>query len=179
MTLESPDYDKTAQVFTELQEDVQNRILKKGYTRAGMYFKTQLESTIKNSDVDVTSVGRMNYAKGLWASGKSYSDNLLDAVTGKFHKGKGFDPSLFKVSMMGVGKAGSGTFRLRFFEDGTVPRYQTRISKTGKKYQFFVGAIPPKHFMQNTVASATSMTNQIAADTIVQEIQKYEKKLNE
>ena len=49
MTLESPDYDKTAQVFTELQEDTQNRILKKGYTRAGMYFKTQLESTIKNS----------------------------------------------------------------------------------------------------------------------------------
>jgi hypothetical protein len=78
---------------------------------------------------------------------------------------------------MGYRRPNSGTFRLRFFENGTINRVQHRTSKTGKRYDMNVGKLPAKHFMSNTLSSASGMTQNIVESTVVEEVEKYSDKV--
>ena len=75
-----------------------------------------------------------------------YNDTLVDAI--------GFtrvDGASLNVNAMGTRKPGSGTYRTRFFEEGTKDRYQKTRNGIRLKKKKFLGHIGPTHFFKNTV----------------------------
>ncbi len=160
-------YEEKIKDFEDFQLKIQERILRKAYTKGGRYLMKQLKATIRGSGIKAT------------ARSEKYSDRLIDAVRGKFHRGRGVnDNSFFKVHEMGTRGAGSGTFRLRFFDVGTKERVQQRTSKLGNVFTFRVGRIQAYNFMDNTVASSSSAIETTVAQTIDEEINKYKDKLS-
>lgn len=95
-----------------------------------------------------------------------YFDTLLDAVrVSKFDKRN----DSIKVHIMGTRDKGSGTFRTRFFEGGTVGRTTTGTGK--KKYDN--GDITAHKFFENAISSTPT------EDIIVVEINKAVDKINQ
>lgn len=165
--IEPHGYDEKIKDFEDFQLKIQERILRKAYTKGGRYLMRQLKAAIRGSGIKVT------------ARSEKYSDRLIDAVRGKFHRGRGVNEnSYFKVHEMGTRAPGSGTFRLRFFDVGTKERVQQRTSKLGNVFTFKVGRIEAYNFMDNTTASNTSAIESTVAQTIDEEINKYKDKLS-
>lgn len=92
-----------------------------------------------------------------------YIDTLQDAV--------GFtrvDGASLVVNAMGVSKKGSGTYRTRFFEEGTRDRYQKKINGIRLKKKKFIGKIKPTHFFSSAVNANTEAVQNIIRDTITE-----------
>ena len=87
--------------------------------RAAWIYKTQVEEEFKSIGVDVLH------------QGTKYSDRLIDAVM--MTKPKNGE---IKFHILGIRNSKSGTFRARFFEGITKPRYQKFWNRNGKKVEF-------------------------------------------
>ena len=76
----------------------------------------------------------------------AYSDTLADApLYGKPNNG------VVKIHVLGNGKKGSGTFRTRFFENGTKVRQQKKLNGRAMKKARVIGQIKPTHFFESAV----------------------------
>ena len=94
-----------------------------------------------------------------------YIDTLVDAV--------GFsrvDGASLVVNAMGTRKRGSGTYRTRFFEDGTVKRYQKKINGIRLKKKKSVGKIDPYNFFKSAVTANESAAIDLMRQVILQYI---------
>lgn len=90
-----------------------------------------------------------------------YTDTLVDAVG--FSK---VDGASLVVNAMGNKNKGSGTYRTRFFEDGTVDRYQKRRNGIRLKRKKYIGHIKPYKFFQSAVAANESAAVKLMEDVI-------------
>ena len=78
-----------------------------------------------------------------------YNDTLIDAI----RTSKIFADTV-KVHIMGVRSKKSGTFRLRFFENGTKDRYQTSYNGQPLKKKRKLGHIKAYNFFESAKAGA-------------------------
>lgn len=93
-----------------------------------------------------------------------YNDTLVDAVG--FTK---VDGASLTVNAMGNRKTGSGTYRTRFFEEGTRERYQKTYKGIRLKKKKYIGKIGATKFFSSAVQA-----NQNAAIQLMQQvIEKY------
>lgn len=90
-----------------------------------------------------------------------YNDTLVDAVG--FSK---VDGATTIVNAMGTRKKGSGTYRTRFFEAGTVDRYQKRINGIRLKRKKYIGRIKPTNFFQSAVSANENAAIKLMEDVI-------------
>ena len=72
-----------------------------------------------------------------------YSDRLVDAVRVSFTKNRKSDETEAKIHIMGTRKAGSGTYRLRFFENYPTERYG--------RHERYYGKLPALRFFERAV----------------------------
>ena len=76
------------------------------------------------------------------------------------------DGASLTVNALGAGRPGSGAYRTRFFENGTVERFhKTRNGKPLKKKKS-VGNITGVHFFSDAVNANRANVEKIIADTI-------------
>lgn len=90
-----------------------------------------------------------------------YSDTLIDAVG--FTK---VDGASLVVNALGNRKPKSGTYRTRFFEDGTVDRYQKKRNGIRLKKKKYIGHIKPYKFFQSAVSANESAAIKLMEDVI-------------
>lgn len=90
-----------------------------------------------------------------------YSDTLIDAVG--FTK---VDGASLVVNAMGTNKKGSGTYRTRFFEDGTVDRYQKKRNGIRLKRKKYIGKIKPYKFFSSAVSANENAAIKLMEDVI-------------
>lgn len=96
-----------------------------------------------------------------------YNDTLVDAV--------GFTPvdgASLTVNAMGTRKTGSGTYRTRFFEEGTRDRYQKTHNGIKLKRKKFIGKLQPTHFFKSAVEANQSAAVKLMEDVISEYVQK-------
>lgn len=90
-----------------------------------------------------------------------YNDTLVDAV--QFTR---VDGASLNINAMGNRNKGSGTYRTRFFEEGTRDRYQKTRNGVKLKKRKFIGKIKPTHFFQNAARANESAAVQLMQDVI-------------
>jgi len=96
-----------------------------------------------------------------------YIDTLVDAVG--FSK---VDGATTIVNAMGTRKKGSGTYRTRFFEDGTVKRYQKKRNGIKLKKKKYIGYIKPTNFFKSAVQANENAAVQLMEDVIGEYVEK-------
>ncbi len=92
-----------------------------------------------------------------------YNDTLVDAV--------GFsrvDGASLVVNAMGTRKTGSGTYRTRFFEEGTVKRYQKKRNGIKLKRKKYIGYIKPTKFFKSAVQANKDAAVKMMEDVITE-----------
>lgn len=90
-----------------------------------------------------------------------YSDTLVDAV--QFTP---VDGASLVVNAMGNRKPKSGTFRTRFFEEGTKDRYQKTYMGVKRKHKKFIGHIGATHFFKSAVDANRNAVTQIMQEVL-------------
>lgn len=78
-----------------------------------------------------------------------YNDTLADAIWNTKSDGAEVD-----IHIMGTRAQGSGTFRTRFFENGTQDRYAKTYKGKKLKKPRYLGKIKPKYFFKDAVNSS-------------------------
>jgi hypothetical protein len=104
-----------------------------------------------------------------------YSDTMYDAIRMKVFQDSDFR-WYFKVHILGSRKKTSGTFRLRFFEAGTVPRktknsYTDRLGRTYPAGQNR-GRLRGTNFFNSAISNAESEVVVAIQENLVEEIKK-------
>lgn len=104
-----------------------------------------------------------------------YSDTLYDAVRMGVYEDSNFKWFL-KVHILGSRKKTSGTFRLRFFEGGTVPRktkntYTDRLGRTYPAGQNR-GRLNPRNFFSAAISTKQNEVIEAIQTNIIEEIEK-------
>lgn len=104
-----------------------------------------------------------------------YSDTLYDAVRMGVYEDSNFKWFL-KVHVLGSRKKTSGTFRLRFFEGGTVPRktktaYTDRLGRTYPAGQNR-GRLNSRNFFSAAISSKQNEVIEAIQTNIIEEIEK-------
>lgn len=146
--------DKVYEQFLELTTKEMKKALKQGVTKAANQLRTATKKSLKQALPKSNVKGR-------------YNDKLVDAVMrSKVTEDKQHEIST-KVHIMGNRNAGSGTFRLRFFEKGT------GLRKTRKGYNR--GMIKGLFFFQSANTAFQSDYNNILNDEIAKAIDKINK----
>lgn len=97
-----------------------------------------------------------------------YNDLLSDAI--RISRVDEVD-SAIKVHIMGVRSKGSGTFRLRFFENGTKERFQSQLKGKPLKKKRSLGQIPNGKYSFFDTSIARSESNAVSAFN--ETLQKY------
>ena len=92
-----------------------------------------------------------------------YNDTLVDAVG--FSK---VDGASLVVNAMGTRKPGSGTYRTRFFEEGTRDRYQKKINGIRLKKKKYIGKIKPTKFFASAVNANREAVVKMMQDVITE-----------
>ena len=77
-----------------------------------------------------------------------YNDTLVDAI-----RNGPLAQDHVKVHVLGTRAKGSGTYRTRFFENGTRDRYQKSYRGVKLKDKRFLGKITPKNFFSSAITS--------------------------
>lgn len=98
---------------------------------------------------------------------EKYSDTLIDAIG--FSK---VDGASLNVNAMGNRKKRSGTYRTRFFEEGTVNRYQKKRNGVRLKKKKFIGRIKPLKFFSSAVDANKNVAVKLMEDVITQYVDK-------
>lgn len=111
------------------------------YARAALFAGA---ASLKN-DIKQTFQSRLPAAT---RKNPKYNDTLLDAVRNTTTLG-----DEITVHVLGTRNPGSGTYRARFFENGTDERFQ--LSRKGKKLKKkkSIGRIEPLHFFSDSVST--------------------------
>lgn len=104
-----------------------------------------------------------------------YSDTMYEGVRMSVTQEKDFR-WYFKVHILGTRKKTSGTFRLRFFEGGTVPR-KTKYAYTdslGRTYPAGMnrGSLKATNFFASAISSSEAEVVTAIQENLVEEIQK-------
>lgn len=92
-----------------------------------------------------------------------YNDTLVDAV--------GFsrvDGASTVINAMGTRKTGSGTYRTRFFEEGTVKRYHKKRNGVRLKRKKYIGFIKPTHFFSSAVNANKDAAVKLMEDVLTE-----------
>lgn len=95
-----------------------------------------------------------------------YSDTLVDAVG--FTK---VDGASLNINAMGNRKKTSGTYRTRFFEEGTRDRYQKKHNGIKLKKKKYIGHIGATHFFHNAIEANKSAAIKLMEDVIDEYVQ--------
>ena len=84
----------------------------------------------------------------------------------------------FKVHILGTRKKTSGTFRLRFFEGGTVPRKTKNAytDKLGRRYPPGInrGKLRATNFFANAISGSESQVVTAIQENLIEEIKKIQ-----
>lgn len=146
--------------YKEVSEKFRKEIVKarrKGMNKVATDLKKETKPLIKNNIHNATKAN------------SKYNDKLIDAV--RVSKYKDVDllgEAIAGTHIMGIRKKGSGTFRLKFFENGTKNRYikdHKRKSKNGLIYRVS-GHSTGKIKSTNFFKSATDKVLPKAQETI-------------
>ncbi len=112
-------------------------------------------------------------------SNPKYNDKLIDAVrVSKFREIDFLGESVASVHIMGTRSKSSGTYRTRFFENGTVDRHTKdykRKSKSGKLYHVKghrTGKIIGLNFFSEAVSSELKNAPSVIESELIKAIQK-------
>lgn len=115
------------------------------------YFQSAL---YRGADV-LKKQAKANFSSSLPAAthqNPRYMDTLLDAIRNTHSEG-----DFVVVHTLGTPQSGSGTYRARFFEKGTIDRYQKTYAGIPLKKKRFLGRIsPPLRFFSSAVTSTQS-----------------------
>ena len=132
--------DNLVQQWREIDGRVRKEILKarkKGMNKAVGKIRNKTKALIKSS---------LPAAKN---HNPKYNDTMLSgAKVSKYKDNDLVGEAIAGAHIMGTRKTGSGSFRLRFFEDGTTSRTTKRGYRRGK--------VSGKHFFKNAVDSEIS-----------------------
>lgn len=84
-----------------------------------------------------------------------FIDTMMDAP--RFSHTEG---DVITVHVLGSRQSGSGTYRTRFFEDGTQDRYQKTFKGIPLKKKRWLGKLPALKFFSSAITSSQSQVNQ-------------------
>ena len=157
--------------WSKIDENFKKEVLKarkRGMNKAVSKIRNRTRSLIKSSFNKSTS--------------SKYNDTLAEgARVSKYKDSSLVGEAIAGVHIMGIRKKGSGTFRLRFFENGTaklfVKDHDRKNRKNGGKHKVkghTTGRIKGKGFFKSAVASEISKATSI----IEQELNKAIDKCN-
>jgi hypothetical protein len=140
--------------FDEVAKSMPN-IEKRAIYRAAYFLRDKIRESL------VTAVPKSTQKN------PKYIDTLVDAVG--FSK---VDGASTIVNAMGTRKKGSGTYRTRFFEDGTVKRYHKKRNGIKLKKKKYIGYIKPTNFFKSAVQANQNAAVQLMEDTIGEYVEK-------
>ena len=140
--------------FDEVAKDMP-RIEKRAIYRAAYFLRDKIRESL------VTAVPKATQRN------PKYIDTLVDAVG--FSK---VDGASTIVNAMGTRKKGSGTYRTRFFEDGTVKRYHKKRNGVRLKKKKYIGYIKPTNFFKSAVQANQNAAVQLMEDVIGEYVEK-------
>ena len=140
--------------FDEVAKDMP-RIEKRAIYRAAYFLRDKIRESL------VTAVPKATQRN------PKYNDTLVDAVG--FSK---VDGASTIVNAMGTRKKGSGTYRTRFFEDGTVKRYHKKRNGVRLKKKKYIGYIKPTNFFKSAVQANQNAAVQLMEDVIGEYVEK-------
>lgn len=110
-------------------------------------------------------------------SNPKYTDTMYEGVRMSVAQENDFK-WYFKVHILGTRKKTSGTFRLRFFEGGTVPRKTKNAytDKLGRTYPPGInrGKLRATNFFANAISSSESQVVTAIQENLVEEIKKIQ-----
>ena len=146
--------------FAELTAQEMTRATKKAVNRAA----AELKSTTLS---ELQSTGISN------APNPKYTDTLYKGIRMRKAGKVMYDEDVYSVvHVLGSRDSGSGTFRLRFFENGTQDRYQQSIHGTPLKKPRYVGKIKPEKFFARANSSIEGQLSTIYMEEIDKAIEK-------
>jgi hypothetical protein len=140
--------------FDEVAKSMPN-IEKRAIYRAAYFLRDKIRESL------VTAVPKSTQRN------PKYIDTLVDAVG--FSK---VDGASTIVNAMGTRKKGSGTYRTRFFEDGTVKRYHKKRNGIKLKKKKYIGYIKPTNFFKSAVQANQNAAVQLMEDVIGEYVEK-------
>ena len=141
----------------ELKEELP-RAEKRALYRAAYFLRDKIRQSLST---DIPKATQPN---------QKYNDTLVDAV--------GFtrvDGASLNVNALGTRKPGSGTYRTRFFEEGTKDRYQKTRNGVRLKKKKFIGKIGATHFFKNSVQTNENQAVDLMREVINQYVQEIYK----
>lgn len=139
--------------FDEIAKEMPN-IEKRALYRAAYFLRDKIRESLISAVPKATQ------------KNPKYIDTLVDAV--------GFsrvDGASTTINAMGTRKTGSGTYRTRFFEEGTVKRYHKKRNGIKLKKKKYIGFIKPTRFFASAVNANKQAAIDIMRDTITEYVQ--------
>lgn len=139
--------------FDEIAKEMPN-IEKRALYRAAYFLRDKIRESLISAVPKATQ------------KNPKYIDTLVDAV--------GFsrvDGASTVINAMGTRKTGSGTYRTRFFEEGTVKRYHKKRNGIKLKKKKYIGFIKPTRFFASAVNANKQAAIDIMRDTITEYVQ--------
>jgi hypothetical protein len=136
--------------FDEIAKEMPN-IEKRALYRAAYFLRDKIRESLISAVPKATQ------------KNPKYIDTLVDAV--------GFsrvDGASTTVNAMGTRKTGSGTYRTRFFEEGTVKRYHKKRNGVRLKKKKYIGFIKPTHFFSSAVNANKDAAVKLMEDVLTE-----------
>lgn len=136
--------------FDEIAKEMPN-IEKRALYRAAYFLRDKIRESLISAVPKATQ------------KNPKYTDTLVDAV--------GFsrvDGASTTINAMGTRKTGSGTYRTRFFEEGTVKRYHKKRNGIRLKRKKYIGYIKPTKFFSSAVNANKDAAVKLMEDVITE-----------
>lgn len=136
--------------FDEIAKEMPN-IEKRALYRAAYFLRDKIQQSLISAVPKATQ------------KNPKYIDTLVDAV--------GFsrvDGASTTINAMGTRKTGSGTYRTRFFEEGTVKRYHKKRNGIKLKKKKYIGFIKPTHFFSSAVNANKDAAVKLMEDVLTE-----------
>lgn len=142
-------FDKFCDLTVKEMTSTVRKALRSGGQELVKVTKQNLSREIKNRSVN-----------------SKYSDKIEDAVRlGRLEKEKNQEMTQY-VHILGTREKTSGTFRARFFEGGTVDRYNKKRRGKSLQTRRYVGRITPRWFFKNAQSQVFPKLNTIYMNEI-------------
>ena len=136
--------------FDEIAKEMPN-IEKRALYRAAYFLRDKIQQSLISAVPKATQ------------KNPKYIDTLVDAV--------GFsrvDGASTTINAMGTRKTGSGTYRTRFFEEGTVKRYHKKRNGIKLKKKKYIGYIKPTKFFSSAVNANKDAAVKLMEDVLTE-----------
>lgn len=136
--------------FDEIAKEMPN-IEKRALYRAAYFLRDKIRESLISAVPKATQ------------KNPKYIDTLVDAV--------GFsrvDGASTTINAMGTRKTGSGTYRTRFFEEGTVKRYHKKRNGIKLKKKKYIGYIKPTKFFSSAVNANKDAAVKLMEDVLTE-----------